>query len=66
MSSFGEGGTFRDERLFRGSDSDSDATTVELGLYDVPKFEANFYYTGIGPKRRGPKLSYRTSDDVLL
>ena len=57
MSSFGEGGTFRDEHLFRGSDNDSDTTTVELGPYDVPKFEANFYYAGIGPKGRGPKLT---------
>ena len=65
LPSFGEGGAFGDERLFRGSDNDSDATTFELGSYDVPKFGANFYYAGIGPKRRGSKLSYRTSDDVL-
>ena len=57
MSSFGEGGIFGDERLFRGNDNDSDATTVGLGLYDVPKFEANFYYAGIGLKGRGPKLT---------
>ena len=57
MSSFGEGGAFGDERLFRGSDNDSDATIVELGPYDVPRFEANFYYAGIGLKGRGPKLT---------
>ena len=43
-SSFGEDRSSGDERLFRGGDSDeSDVITVELGPYDVPKFEANFY-----------------------
>jgi hypothetical protein len=31
--------------------------------YEVPKIEANLYYAGVGPKGRGPKLIYRTSDD---
>jgi hypothetical protein len=45
------------------SDSVSSATAVESTPYKVPKMEANLYYAGVGPKGRGPKLIYRTSDD---
>ena len=41
------------------------ATTVEPSSYDVPKLEANLYYAGAGPKGSGPKLIYRTSEDVF-
>ncbi|KAH8116061.1 hypothetical protein DFH11DRAFT_1507017 [Phellopilus nigrolimitatus] len=44
---------------------DSNTTTVELSPYEVPKLEANLYYAGVGPKGRGPKLIYRTSEDVF-
>ena len=51
-----------DEDSFRSSDdSVSSATTP----YEVPKIEANLYYAGVGPKGRGPKLIYRTSDDIF-
>lgn len=49
--------------LWSGDDSASTATTVESGSHEVSKFEGNFYYAGVGPKGRGPKLIYRTSED---
>ncbi|KAF4619396.1 hypothetical protein D9613_005528 [Agrocybe pediades] len=42
------------------------ATTVESSSpHDVSRAEASLYYAGVGPKGRGPKLIYRTSDDVF-
>ncbi|KAI0360066.1 hypothetical protein OH77DRAFT_1501754 [Trametes cingulata] len=46
-------------------DSSSSASTAALSSYDVPKLEAHLYYAGLEPKGRGPKLIYRTSDDVF-
>ncbi|KAI0247604.1 hypothetical protein BJV78DRAFT_1380229 [Lactifluus subvellereus] len=64
-SSSNEGGSSQDEDLWSSDDSVSSATTVEPSPYDVPKLEANLYYAGVGPKGRGPKLIYRTSEDVF-
>ena len=64
-SSSGEGGSSGDEDLWSIGDSVSSATIVEPSPYDVPKLEANIYYAGVGPKGRGPKLIYRTSQDVF-
>ena len=59
-----EGGSSEGEEDFWPSDdSVSSATTAELSPHDVSKLEANLYYAGVGPKGRGPKLIYRTSDD---
>ena len=45
---------------------DSDVPSAESSCYDVPKLEAHLYYFGIrGPRRRGPKLIFRTSKDVF-
>ncbi|KAG2003724.1 hypothetical protein CC2G_004307 [Coprinopsis cinerea AmutBmut pab1-1] len=41
------------------------APSASPGPHDVPKLEAHLYYAGLGPKGRGPKLIYRTSDDVF-
>ena len=61
-----EGGSSEDvEDLWFSDDSDSSATAVEPSPYNVPKLEANLYYAGVGPKGRGPKLIYRTSQDVF-
>jgi hypothetical protein len=49
--------------LWFSNDSDSSATKFESSPYEVSKIEANLYYAGVGPKERGPKLIYRTSDD---
>ncbi|KAJ3797639.1 hypothetical protein GGU11DRAFT_824353 [Lentinula aff. detonsa] len=54
-----EGGSSEDD------DSVSSATTAEPSAHEVPKLEANLYYAGVGPKERGPKLIYRTSEDVF-
>jgi hypothetical protein len=48
------------------SESSSDHWEDSPFLYDVSKLEAYFYYFGIrGPRRRGPKLIFRTSKDVF-
>jgi hypothetical protein len=60
--SSGESGDSEDG-LWSSDDSVSSATAIESTPYEVPKIEANFYYAGVGPKERGPKLIYRTSDD---
>ncbi|CAE6389034.1 unnamed protein product [Rhizoctonia solani] len=66
VNSFSDGGGIvEDEDLWFSDDGDSSAATVELSPYDVPKLEANLYYAGVGPKGRGPKLIYRTSEDVF-
>ncbi|KAH9847380.1 hypothetical protein C2E23DRAFT_848889 [Lenzites betulinus] len=55
-----------DSDQFWSDDSvDSGVTAVESSPYDVSKYEANLYYAGVGPNGRGPKLVYRTSDDVF-
>ncbi|KAI0667645.1 hypothetical protein C8Q78DRAFT_1071745 [Trametes maxima] len=64
-SSSDEGASSEDENLWSSDDSVSSATTVESSPYDVSKIEANLYYAGVGPKGRGPKLIYRTSEDVF-
>jgi hypothetical protein len=47
-------------------EKDSSVSSVESSLYDVSKLEAYLYYFGIrGPRRRGPKLIFRTSKDVF-
>ena len=46
--------------------SSSSVSSVEFSRYDVSKLEAHLYYFGIrGPRRRGPKLIFRTSKDVF-
>ncbi|KAH8999802.1 hypothetical protein EDB86DRAFT_3138975, partial [Lactarius hatsudake] len=52
-----------DDSLWSSDDSVSSATRIKSTPYEVPKIEANLYYAGVGPKGRGPKLIYRTSDD---
>lgn len=64
-SSSDEGGSSEEESLWSSDDSVSSAPTVEPSPYDVPRLEANLYYAGVGPKGRGPKLIYRTSEDVF-
>ena len=64
-SSSNEGGSSKDQALWSSNDSVSTTTTVEPSPYDVPKLEANLYYAGVGPKGRGPKLIYRTSEDIF-
>ncbi|KAG8866413.1 hypothetical protein FRB97_003985, partial [Tulasnella sp. 331] len=64
-SSSKDGSSSEDENLWSSDDSVSSATTAEPSLYEVPKLEANLYYAGVGPKGRGPKLIYRTSDDIF-
>ena len=64
-SSSGGGGSSEDEDPWSSDDGVSNATTVEPSPYDVPKLEANLYYAGVGPKGCGPKLIYRTSEDVF-
>ncbi|KIO23305.1 hypothetical protein M407DRAFT_214897 [Tulasnella calospora MUT 4182] len=58
-----ESGDSDDDSLWSSDDNVSGATTVESTPYEVPKIEANLYYAGVGPKGRGPRLIYRTSDD---
>jgi hypothetical protein len=60
-----EGGSSEDDNLWFSDDSVSSATTAEPSAHEVPKLEANLYYAGVGPKERGPKLIYRTSEDVF-
>ena len=46
--------------------SSSSVSSVESSLYYISKLEAHLYYFGIrGPRRRGPKLIFRTSEDVF-
>jgi hypothetical protein len=52
-----------EDSLWSSDDNISNTTTIESTPYEVPKIEANLYYAGVGPKGRGPKLIYRTSDD---
>ncbi|KAJ3753137.1 hypothetical protein EV360DRAFT_88066 [Lentinula raphanica] len=59
-----EGGSSEDNNLWSSNDSVSSAT-AEPSAHEVPKLEANLYYAGVGPKERGPKLIYRTSEDVF-
>ncbi|EIN09192.1 hypothetical protein PUNSTDRAFT_67532, partial [Punctularia strigosozonata HHB-11173 SS5] len=63
-SSSDEGSNSEDDLWF-SDDSVSSATIAEPSPYDVPKIEAHLYYAGLGPKGRGPKLIYRTSEDVF-
>ncbi|KAG2003752.1 hypothetical protein CC2G_004334 [Coprinopsis cinerea AmutBmut pab1-1] len=64
-SSSDQGGSPEDD-LCASDDSVSSATTTAApSPYDVSKLEAHLYYAGLGPKGRGPKLIYRTSDDVF-
>ncbi|KAF8884562.1 hypothetical protein CPB84DRAFT_1816945 [Gymnopilus junonius] len=60
-----ESGDSDDDSLWSSDDSASSPTAVESTPYEVPKIEANFYYAGVGPNGRGPKLIYRTSDDIF-
>jgi hypothetical protein len=47
-------------------EKDSSVSSVESSRYYVSKLEAYLYYFGIrGPRRRGPKLIFRTSKDVF-
>ncbi|KAG8985958.1 hypothetical protein FRB94_003252 [Tulasnella sp. JGI-2019a] len=64
-SSSEDASSSEDKNLWSSDDSVSSATTAEPSLYEVPKLEANLYYAGVGPKGRGPKLIYRTSDDIF-
>jgi hypothetical protein len=45
------------------SPTSSTASSAMPSPYDVPKLEAVFYYAGLGPNGKGPKLVYRTSSD---
>ncbi|KIY48392.1 hypothetical protein FISHEDRAFT_58901 [Fistulina hepatica ATCC 64428] len=48
------------------NDSSSSVSSVESSPHEVPKLEAYLYYFGLcGPRRRGPKLIFRTSKDVF-
>ena len=51
--------------FWSSDDSVSSASTTDSDPYEVSKLEANLYYAGVGPKGRGPKLIYRTSEDVF-
>ena len=57
-----ESGNSEDD-LWSDDDSASTATTFDPDLHEVPKIEGGLYYAGVGPKGRGPKLVYRTSED---
>ena len=47
-------------------ENDSSIYSANSSQYDVSELEAHFYYFGIrGPRRRGPKLIFRTSTDVF-
>ncbi|KAJ3836427.1 hypothetical protein F5878DRAFT_718411 [Lentinula raphanica] len=50
-------------------DGDNDNTTsiisIDSSVHGVPKLEAYMYYNGVRGGKRGPKLIYRTSTDVL-
>ncbi|KAF8901022.1 hypothetical protein CPB84DRAFT_1847006 [Gymnopilus junonius] len=50
----------------RKKDNDeSGVSSVESSCYDVPRLEAHLYYFGIrGRRRRGPKLTSRTSNGI--
>ena len=63
-SSSDEGGSSEDD-LWSSDDSVSSTTTAAPSLHDVSKLEAHLYYAGLEPKGHGPKLIYRTSDDVF-
>ncbi|KAG9078854.1 hypothetical protein FRC06_008135 [Ceratobasidium sp. 370] len=54
-----------DESVWSSSNSVSSATTAVSAAHEVPKVEAHLYYAGVGPRGRGPKLIYRTSDDIF-
>ena len=54
-----------DDIRWSSVDSVPGATTIQPGPYDVPELEAETYYAGVGPYGYGPKLIYRTSDDVF-
>ncbi|KAF7321492.1 hypothetical protein MKEN_00670000 [Mycena kentingensis (nom. inval.)] len=58
-----EGSHSGEDDLWSSDDSETTATTVESSPHEVPKIEASLYYAGVGPKGRGPKLVYRTSED---
>ena len=46
--------------------SSCSVSSVESSPHEVPKLEAYLYYFGLrGPRRRGPKLIFRTSKDVF-
>ncbi|THH03198.1 hypothetical protein EW146_g10491, partial [Bondarzewia mesenterica] len=52
--------------LWEEDSSSSSVSSVESSRHDVSKLEAYLYYFGIrGPRRRGPKLIFRTSKDVF-
>lgn len=38
-------------------------STIDPAPHEVPKYEAEAYYLGIGARRLGPRLIYRTSGD---
>ncbi|KAJ8474297.1 hypothetical protein ONZ45_g15996 [Pleurotus djamor] len=49
-----------------GASLSSATTTAEANSpHDVPEIEAHRYYAGVGSHGRGPKLIYRSSDDVF-
>ncbi|KAH9180786.1 hypothetical protein EDB89DRAFT_2110805 [Lactarius sanguifluus] len=48
------------------NDSTSSVSSVEPSPHEVPKVEANLYYAGLSPNGRGPKLIYRTSNDIFI
>jgi len=56
-------GSSYDESLW--SSDDTFSSTTEPNPFNVLNIESNLYYAGVGPKGRGPKLIYRTSDDVF-
>ncbi|EAU89050.1 hypothetical protein CC1G_10019 [Coprinopsis cinerea okayama7 len=64
-NSSSEEGSSSGDDLCPSDDSVSSATTSSSCPYDVSKLEALLYYAGLGPKGHGPKLIYRTSDDVF-
>ena len=52
--------------LWENDSSSFSVSSVESSPHEVPKLEAYLYYFGLrGPRRRGPKLIFRTSKDVF-
>lgn len=47
------------------SDINTSATTADTDSHEVSKFEADYYYYGLGPKGSHPRLIYRDSADVF-
>lgn len=68
VSNDGDSGYVSDHSLMEDDSGStfSSGSSVESSRYAVSNLEARFYYSGLrGPKRRGPKLIFRTSKDAF-